>query len=47
VQLEKRSAVLKALSKFLPVPFQFERSGTQIVLYEPTAPERQRRDAGH
>jgi len=37
VQPERRSAVLKALSKLLPVPFQFERSGTQIVLYEPTA----------
>lgn len=36
VQPEKRSVVLKALSKLLPVPFQFERSGTQIVLYEPT-----------
>lgn len=37
VQPERRAAVLKALSKLLPVPFQFERSGTQIVLYEPTA----------
>jgi D-glycero-alpha-D-manno-heptose-7-phosphate kinase len=37
VQPEKRSAVLKSLSNLLPVPFQFERSGTQIVLYEPTA----------
>jgi D-glycero-alpha-D-manno-heptose-7-phosphate kinase len=35
VQPERRAAVLKALSKLLPVPFQFERSGTQIVLYEP------------
>ena len=37
VQPERRAAVLKALDKLLPVPFQFERSGTQIVLYEPTA----------
>jgi D-glycero-alpha-D-manno-heptose-7-phosphate kinase len=36
VEPERRSAVLKALHKFLPVPFQFERSGTQIVLYEPS-----------
>lgn len=36
VQPERRAAVLKALSKLLPVPFQFERGGTQIVLYEPT-----------
>jgi D-glycero-alpha-D-manno-heptose-7-phosphate kinase len=36
VQPERRAAVLKALSKLLPVPFRFERSGTQIVLYEPT-----------
>src|SRR3954452_1745611 len=36
VQPERRSAVLKALGKLLPVAFQFERSGTQIVLYEPT-----------
>ena len=33
---EKRASVLKALQKLLPVPFQFERSGTQIVLYEPS-----------
>jgi D-glycero-alpha-D-manno-heptose-7-phosphate kinase len=37
VHPEKRGAVLKALSKLLPVPFEFERGGTQIVLYEPTA----------
>jgi D-glycero-alpha-D-manno-heptose-7-phosphate kinase len=37
VRPERRSAVLQALSKLLPVPFQFERGGTQIVLYEPTA----------
>lgn len=37
VQPERRAAVLKALAKLLPVPFQFERGGTQIVLYEPTA----------
>ena len=35
VQPERRAAVMKALDKLLPVPFQFERSGTQIVLYEP------------
>jgi D-glycero-alpha-D-manno-heptose-7-phosphate kinase len=35
VQPERRSAVLKALDRLLPVPFQFERGGTQIVLYEP------------
>ena len=33
---EKRASVLKALQKLLPVPFQFERGGTQIVLYEPS-----------
>ena len=33
---EKRASVLKSLHKFLPVPFQFERGGTQIVLYEPS-----------
>jgi D-glycero-alpha-D-manno-heptose-7-phosphate kinase len=33
---ERRAAVLKALGKLLPVPFQFERGGTQIVFYEPT-----------
>ncbi|HEY2875682.1 MAG TPA: galactokinase [Reyranella sp.] len=33
---EKRASVLKSLQKLLPVPFQFERSGTQIVLYEPS-----------
>jgi D-glycero-alpha-D-manno-heptose-7-phosphate kinase len=37
VQPERRATVLKALGKLLPVPFQFERGGTQIVLYEPTA----------
>jgi D-glycero-alpha-D-manno-heptose-7-phosphate kinase len=37
VQPDRRAAVLKALGKLLPVPFQFERGGTQIVLYEPTA----------
>lgn len=31
---EKRAAVLKALEKLLPVPFRFERAGTQLVLYE-------------
>jgi D-glycero-alpha-D-manno-heptose-7-phosphate kinase len=33
---EKRASVLRSLHKFLPVPFQFERGGTQIVLYEPS-----------
>ncbi len=33
---DKRASVLKSLQKLLPVPFQFERSGTQIVLYEPS-----------
>jgi D-glycero-alpha-D-manno-heptose-7-phosphate kinase len=47
VQPEKRSAVLKALSKLLPVPFQFERSGTQIVLYEPTAQNGNAATPGH
>jgi len=37
VEPERRQAVLKSLSNLLPVPFQFERGGTQIVLYEPTA----------
>jgi D-glycero-alpha-D-manno-heptose-7-phosphate kinase len=36
VEPERRLAVIKALEKLLPVPFQFERGGTQIVLYEPT-----------
>jgi D-glycero-alpha-D-manno-heptose-7-phosphate kinase len=34
---ERRSTVLKELGNLLPVPFQFERGGTQIVLYEPAA----------
>jgi D-glycero-alpha-D-manno-heptose-7-phosphate kinase len=33
---DKRASVLKSLQNLLPVPFQFERSGTQIVLYEPS-----------
>jgi D-glycero-alpha-D-manno-heptose-7-phosphate kinase len=36
VDPERRAAVIGALAKLLPVPFQFERGGTQIVLYEPT-----------
>ncbi|WP_428660028.1 galactokinase [Reyranella sp.] len=36
VEPERRGAVIQALAKLLPVPFQFERGGTQIVLYEPT-----------
>ena len=34
VEPERRAAVLRALDKLLPVPFQFERGGTQLVLYE-------------
>lgn len=34
VEPEKRAAVLRALDKLLPVPFKFERGGTQLVLYE-------------
>ncbi len=34
VQPEKRVAVLRSLEKLLPVPFKFERGGTQLVLYE-------------
>jgi D-glycero-alpha-D-manno-heptose-7-phosphate kinase len=34
VQPEKRAAVLRSLEKLLPVPFKFERGGTQLVLYE-------------
>ena len=37
VEPEKRAAVLRSLEKLLPVPFQFERGGTQIVLYEPSS----------
>ena len=37
VDPDRRVAVIKALAKLLPVPFQFERGGTQIVLYEPTS----------
>ncbi|HEY4166117.1 MAG TPA: galactokinase [Reyranella sp.] len=33
---DKRASVLKSLQRLLPVPFQFERGGTQIVLYEPS-----------
>jgi D-glycero-alpha-D-manno-heptose-7-phosphate kinase len=31
----KRASVLKALEKLLPVPFEFERSGTQLIFYDP------------
>jgi len=34
VEPERRAAVVRALDKLLVVPFQFERGGTQIVLYE-------------
>ncbi len=34
VEPERRAAVLRALDRLLPVPFQFERGGTQLVLYE-------------
>ena len=34
VEPEQRAAVIRALGKLLVVPFQFERGGTQIVLYE-------------
>jgi D-glycero-alpha-D-manno-heptose-7-phosphate kinase len=34
VEPAKRAAVLKSLDKLLPVPFRFERGGTQLVLYE-------------
>jgi len=34
VEPDKRAAVVRALDKLLPVPFKFERGGTQLVLYE-------------
>lgn len=34
VEPHKRAAVLRALNKLLPVPFKFERGGTQLVLHE-------------
>jgi D-glycero-alpha-D-manno-heptose-7-phosphate kinase len=34
VEPERRKAVLRSLEKLLPVPFRFERGGTQLVLYE-------------
>jgi hypothetical protein len=34
VEPERRASVLRALDRLLPVPFQFERGGTQLVLYE-------------
>jgi D-glycero-alpha-D-manno-heptose-7-phosphate kinase len=34
VEPERRAAVVRALGKLLVVPFQFERGGTQLVLYE-------------
>ncbi|HZQ01791.1 MAG TPA: GHMP kinase [Reyranella sp.] len=33
----RRAAVIRALDKLLPVPFQFERAGTHLVLYEADA----------
>ncbi len=44
VEPEKRAAVLRALETLLPVPFKFERGGTQLVLYE--AEQRNGRRAG-
>jgi D-glycero-alpha-D-manno-heptose-7-phosphate kinase len=38
VEPERRPAVVRALDKLLVVPFQFERAGTQIVLYEADQP---------
>ena len=37
VEPERRAAVVQALEKLLPVPFQFERAGTHLVLYEAQA----------
>ena len=34
VEPERRATVIKALDKLLPVPFQFERAGTHLLLYE-------------
>jgi len=34
VEPERRAVVVRALHKLLVVPFQFERGGTQLVLYE-------------
>jgi len=34
VEPERRATVARALNRLLPVPFQFERGGTQLVLYE-------------
>lgn len=34
VEPAKRAAVMRSLGKLLPVPFKFERGGTQLVLYE-------------
>jgi D-glycero-alpha-D-manno-heptose-7-phosphate kinase len=34
VEPEKRAAVMRSLGKLLPVPFKFERGGTQLILYE-------------
>lgn len=42
VDPERRAAVLKALDKLLSVPFQFERGGTQLILYEA-----EQRDGNH
>jgi D-glycero-alpha-D-manno-heptose-7-phosphate kinase len=44
VEPEKRASVLRSLDKLLPVPFKFERGGTQLVLYE--AEQRDGRRAG-
>lgn len=34
VEPDRRKAVLRALPQLLPVPFQFERGGTQLLLYD-------------
>ena len=34
VEPERRKAVVNSLNGLLTVPFRFERSGTQLVLYE-------------
>jgi D-glycero-alpha-D-manno-heptose-7-phosphate kinase len=37
VEPDRRGAVVEALHKLLPVPFQFERAGTHLLLYEAEA----------
>ena len=38
VEPARREAVIKALDKLLAVPFQFERAGTHLLLYEAEVP---------